>query len=158
AGEENQPVALTDNAEASTDQTPTAVDDRSDAHQPPTTADDDDRPLLSYGWFWGSISRRDAENLLRGKEEGTFLVRQSSDQRFLYSLSFRSNGKTMHTRIEYCDSLYWFYSNDSAASRHAEDGSPTLAGLIAEAMNQNNADNVFFYSRGLKSESSLHTV
>ena len=117
-----------------------------------------DQQIISYVWFWGSISRREAENLLRSKKDGSFLVRVSSDKRFLYSLSFRSNGKTMHTRIEHSNGLFFFYSNEANSNRTNE-GNATLGGLISVAMNQNNADSIFFYSRGLRSEqSSLHTV
>ncbi|KAH7637226.1 Suppressor of cytokine signaling 6 [Dermatophagoides farinae] len=119
----------------------------------------DNNELLSYGWYWGDISRRDAENLLRGREEGIFLVRKSSNQRFLYSLSFRSNGKTLHTRIECSNGLFAFYSNDSNSCKEEIDGSESLYDLISDAMNQNNAENIFFYSRGLQNnEASLHTI
>ncbi|KAH9412370.1 Suppressor of cytokine signaling 6 [Dermatophagoides pteronyssinus] len=119
----------------------------------------EDNEIFNYGWYWGDITRRDAENLLRGQEEGTFLVRKSSNQRFLYSLSFRSNGKTLHTRIEYSNGLFAFYSNDSKESKELIDGNSSLYDLISDAMNQNNAENIFFYSRGLhNNEASLHTI
>ncbi|KAJ6220458.1 hypothetical protein RDWZM_006270 [Blomia tropicalis] len=113
--------------------------------------------LIHYPWFWGSITRKEAESLLRGQKDGTFLIRESSDKRFLYSLSFRSNGKTMHTRIELIDEHYYFYSNEPCSNRQ-HDGTRTLAELINAAMNQNNADNIFFYSRGLRNQTSLYTV
>lgn len=144
------------NAETNTENT-NDIQDVTDGHCEEECATETDQSIVCYSWYWGNISRRDAENLLRGKEDGTFLVRKSSDQRFLYSLSFRSNGKTMHTRIEYSNKLFCFFSNDSSNNR-SNDGSSTLGGLISEAMNQNSADNIFFYSRGLKSESSLFTV
>ena len=137
-----------------------AVSEEPQADIPPIEMDEEEETnekIVGYVWFWGSISRREAESLLRGKKDGSFLVRESSDSRFLYSLSFRSNGKTMHTRIEHSNGLFFFYSNDSSSSR-TSDGSRTLGGLISVAMNQNNADSIFFYSRGLRNESSLHTV
>ena len=118
--------------------------------------------LVGYSWFWGGISRRDAEALLRGRKDGTFLVRNSSDRpRFLYSLSFRSLGKTMHTRIEKSGGRLYFSSTEHAAAYKAakkrgrrggegcqkrEEGSRSLGGLISIAMNYGD-ENIFFYSR-----------
>ena len=47
------------------------------------------------------MRRHEAEKKLSGSTDGTFLVRDSSDVNYLLSLSFRSVGKTYHTRIEY---------------------------------------------------------
>lgn len=38
---------------------------------------------------------------LKGKPDGSFLVRDSSDPRYILSLSFRSQGVTHHTRMEH---------------------------------------------------------
>jgi len=38
---------------------------------------------------------------LEDKPDGSFLVRDSSDERYILSLSFRSQGVTHHTRIEH---------------------------------------------------------
>lgn len=43
----------------------------------------------------------DAEMKLKGKPDGSFLVRDSSDPRYILSLSFRSQGVTHHTRMEH---------------------------------------------------------
>lgn len=43
----------------------------------------------------------DAEIKLKGKPDGSFLVRDSSDPRYILSLSFRSQGITHHTRMEH---------------------------------------------------------
>lgn len=118
---------------------------------------DQDQNHLNYGWFWGDITRKEAETLLRGQEEGSFLVRSKSDQRFLFSLSFRSNDRTLHTRIEFDQGLFYFYSN-SSSQKNEIDGSSSLAELISGAINQNNDENVFFYSRTHRNEVSLHSI
>ncbi|OXB52426.1 UNVERIFIED_CONTAM: hypothetical protein H355_010943, partial [Colinus virginianus] len=41
------------------------------------------------------------EMKLKGKPDGSFLVRDSSDPRYILSLSFRSQGITHHTRMEH---------------------------------------------------------
>ncbi len=56
---------------------------------------------LQCGWYWGPMNWEDAEMKLKGKPDGSFLVRDSSDPRYILSLSFRSQGVTHHTRMEH---------------------------------------------------------
>jgi len=42
-------------------------------------------------WYHGSISRRNAEQLLRIRREGSYLVRTSESNKLDYSLSVRSD-------------------------------------------------------------------
>jgi len=56
---------------------------------------------LQCGWYWGAMGFDEAEARLADKPDGTFLVRDSSDDRYILSLSFRSLGSTHHTRIEH---------------------------------------------------------
>ncbi|KAK7930096.1 hypothetical protein WMY93_006491 [Mugilogobius chulae] len=59
------------------------------------------RELEKCGWYWGPMNWGDAEMKLKGKPDGSFLVRDSSDPRYILSLSFRSQGVTHHTRMEH---------------------------------------------------------
>ncbi|NWT56318.1 SOCS7 protein, partial [Erythrocercus mccallii] len=59
------------------------------------------RELEKCGWYWGPMNWEDAEMKLKGKADGSFLVRDSSDPRYILSLSFRSQGITHHTRMEH---------------------------------------------------------
>ncbi|KAM7029651.1 suppressor of cytokine signaling 7 [Acridotheres tristis] len=59
------------------------------------------RELEKCGWYWGPMTWEDAEMKLKGKSDGSFLVRDSSDPRYILSLSFRSQGVTHHTRMEH---------------------------------------------------------
>ncbi|PIK33968.1 hypothetical protein BSL78_29206, partial [Apostichopus japonicus] len=54
-----------------------------------------------FGWYWGPMSWDDAETRLENTPDGSFLVRDSSDERHILSLSFRASGTTHHTRIEH---------------------------------------------------------
>ncbi|POI23448.1 hypothetical protein CIB84_012804, partial [Bambusicola thoracicus] len=60
-----------------------------------------DVSFLQCGWYWGPMNWEDAEMKLKGKPDGSFLVRDSSDPRYILSLSFRSQGITHHTRMEH---------------------------------------------------------
>lgn len=56
-------------------------------------------PLEKQGWYHGSISRLDAENLLRVLKEGSYLVRNSESSKHDYSLSLKSARGFMHMKI-----------------------------------------------------------
>ncbi|XP_022664496.1 suppressor of cytokine signaling 7-like [Varroa destructor] len=52
------------------------------------------------GWYWGPISGAVAERLLLQEPDGSFLLRDSSDEHHIFSLSFRLSGEVKHVRIE----------------------------------------------------------
>ena len=56
---------------------------------------------VQCGWYWGQLSFDEAEARLCDLDDGSFLVRDSSDDRYILSLSFRSQSTTHHTRIEH---------------------------------------------------------
>ncbi|KAI5651433.1 SH2 domain-containing protein [Phthorimaea operculella] len=56
-------------------------------------------PLDRQGWFHGTLSRVEAESLLRDADEGAFLVRNSESAKHDYSLSLKSTRGFMHMRI-----------------------------------------------------------
>ncbi|XP_021953294.1 uncharacterized protein LOC110850105 isoform X2 [Folsomia candida] len=53
------------------------------------------------GWYWGPFSSEAAEDLLRGEPDGSFIVRDSSDTHYIFSLTFKLNGLVRHCRIEH---------------------------------------------------------
>ncbi len=57
--------------------------------------------LLQYGWYWGPISGEAAERLLLNEPDGSFVVRDSSDDHYIFSLTFKLNGTVRHVRIEH---------------------------------------------------------
>lgn len=53
------------------------------------------------GWYWGPISGETAEKLLANEPDGSFVVRDSSDEHYIFSLTFKLNGFVRHVRIEH---------------------------------------------------------
>lgn len=98
--------------------------------------------LSKFGWYWGPITRREAERKLSGQPDGSFLVRDSSDERYLLSLSFRSYGKTLHTRIEHCNGKFIFDAQPDT------EGYPSIVDLIENSMNDPQTGICSFSRRG----------
>lgn len=56
--------------------------------------------LSKYGWYWGPLTQLEANQKLRGEADGSFLVRDSSSDQYVLTLSFRSHQQTFHTHID----------------------------------------------------------
>ena len=97
--------------------------------------------LSRYGWYWGPVSREEAEEKLAEQPEGAFLVRDSTDDRYLFSLSFRSSGRTLHTRVEYCNGEFSFYAQPRSDSYRS------MAELIEQCVLESQSG-IYCYSRG----------
>lgn len=107
--------------------------------------------LDKHGWYWGPLSRSEAEDTLRQYENGAFLVRNSSDQNYLFSLSFRSYSRTFHTRIEHTNGLFSFYSYPEPESY------TSVKQLIEESIRKSQYGFVC-YSKGRSSSSHAFPV
>jgi hypothetical protein len=57
--------------------------------------------LFQCDWYWGPICGTAAEQVLSNEPDGSFLVRDSSDDRYIFSLTFKLNGTVRHVRIEH---------------------------------------------------------
>jgi len=57
--------------------------------------------VKDHGWYWGPLSGEAAEKILSSEPDGSFLVRDSSDDHYIFSLSFKLNGGVRHVRIEH---------------------------------------------------------
>lgn len=99
--------------------------------------------LSRQGWYWGPISRVEAEARLEGLPDGSFLVRDSANDRYMLSLSFRSEGRSLHSRIEYSTGLFSFYTFPDSEN----DGFVTVVQLIDHAM-KFSREGIFCFSRG----------
>ncbi|XP_033211771.1 uncharacterized protein LOC117169476 [Belonocnema kinseyi] len=96
--------------------------------------------LSKYGWYWGPISGEEADSKLISESDGAFLVRDSSDDRYLLTLSFKSSGKLLHARMEHSGGLF-------SLCNHSENhGYTSVADLIDHSMSCSQSA-VFCYSR-----------
>ena len=64
--------------------------------------------VKDHGWYWGPLSGEAAENILSNEPDGSFLVRDSSDDHYIFSLSFKLNGGVRHVRIEHDHGTHLF--------------------------------------------------
>ncbi|XP_043203603.1 suppressor of cytokine signaling 7-like [Amphibalanus amphitrite] len=60
------------------------------------------------GWYWGPISCSSAEAILKNEPDGSFIVRDSSDDRYIFSLTFKLRGLIRHARIEHNNGNFSF--------------------------------------------------
>ncbi|XP_019397790.1 PREDICTED: suppressor of cytokine signaling 3 [Crocodylus porosus] len=58
------------------------------------------RKLQESGFYWSAVSGGEANALLRAEPAGTFLIRDSSDQRHLFTLSVKTEAGTKNLRIQ----------------------------------------------------------
>lgn len=68
--------------------------------------------ITASAFYWGKMDRYEAERLLDGKPEGTFLLRDSAQEEFLFSVSFRKYGRSLHARIEQFNHKFSFDCHD----------------------------------------------
>merc|ERR1712058_155394 len=57
--------------------------------------------VKDHGWYWGPLS---------GESDGSFVVRDSSDHHYIFSLTFKLNGVVRHVRIEHDQGNFSFGS------------------------------------------------
>uniref|UniRef100_UPI00358E9BE1 suppressor of cytokine signaling 5 isoform X1 n=2 Tax=Myxine glutinosa TaxID=7769 RepID=UPI00358E9BE1 len=76
-------------------------------------------------FYWGVMDRYEAEALLEGRPEGTFLLRDSAQEDYLFSVSFRRYGRSLHARVEQWNHNFSFDAHDPCVF-HA----PTVTSLL----------------------------
>lgn len=81
--------------------------------------------ITNCSFYWGKMDRYEAEKLLENKPEGTFLLRDSAQEEYLFSVSFRKYGRSLHARIEQWNHHFSFDSRDPGVF-----ASSTVCGLI----------------------------
>lgn len=66
--------------------------------------------VKDYGWYWGPISSEAAEKILSNEPDGSFIVRDSSDDHYIFSLTFKLNDYVRHVRIDHDQGNFSFGS------------------------------------------------
>ncbi|XP_053200002.1 suppressor of cytokine signaling 2 [Scomber japonicus] len=59
------------------------------------------KDLKNTGWYWGSLTANEAKEILQDAAEGTFLVRDSSQRDYLFTISAMTSAGPTNLRIEY---------------------------------------------------------
>ncbi|XP_077423078.1 suppressor of cytokine signaling 9 [Vanacampus margaritifer] len=75
--------------------------------------------------YWGVMDRYEAEGHLDGKPEGTFLLRDSAQEDYLFSVSFRRYGRSLHARVDQWNHNFSFDVRD-----HSVFHAPTVTALV----------------------------
>ncbi|CAL8299380.1 unnamed protein product [Merluccius merluccius] len=81
--------------------------------------------ITSLPCYWGVMDRYQAEALLDGRPEGTFLLRDSAQEDYLFSVSFRRYNRSLHARIEQWNQNFSFDAHDPCVFH-----SSTVTGLL----------------------------
>ncbi|KAL3997848.1 SH2 domain family protein [Acanthocheilonema viteae] len=55
--------------------------------------------IRGSSWYWGNMSWRDAEKVLMSQRPGTYLVRDSASDRYIFTISYRTKHSVHHTRL-----------------------------------------------------------
>ncbi|CAK9292366.1 unnamed protein product [Gordionus sp. m RMFG-2023] len=92
--------------------------------------------LDEFGWYWGPLTWIEAEKQLKNSSEGSFLIRDSTDDYHLFTLSFKTNGKIFHFRLQ---NLYNYM-----------DLIKNVKNSIWECLLLGNDDNNLFYKHSIK--------
>ncbi|CAO4360948.1 unnamed protein product [Caenorhabditis nigoni] len=112
-------------------------------------------------WFHSMISRENTEKLLRGKPDGTFLVRESTNFPGDFTLCMAYHGKVEHYRIEQtsggqltCDKEEYFSNLTQLVSHYKRDADGLCHRLVTPII----CETATFSSNGSSSFGSSSTV
>jgi len=81
--------------------------------------------ITRCSFYWGKMDRYEVERLLENRPDGTFLLRDSAQEEYLFSVSFRRYNRSLHARIEQWNHRFSFDSHDPGVY-----SSKTILGLI----------------------------
>uniref|UniRef100_A0A2K5XK17 Suppressor of cytokine signaling 6 n=1 Tax=Mandrillus leucophaeus TaxID=9568 RepID=A0A2K5XK17_MANLE len=109
------------------------------------------KKLAKQGWYWGPITCWEAEGKLASVPDGCFLDQDSSEECYLLSLSFRSHGETLHTRIEHSNGRFSFYEQPGV------EGHTSIVDLTEHSI-KDSENGAFCYSRSQVPGSATYLV
>ncbi|XP_058063903.1 uncharacterized protein LOC131213792 isoform X2 [Anopheles bellator] len=94
--------------------------------------------IFRFGWYWGPITSEGAEKILSNEPDGSFLVRDSSDDHYIFSLTFKLNGTVRHVRIDQDQGSFSFGSCAKFKSR-------TIMEFIENAVEHSRSGRYLFF-------------
>ncbi len=100
--------------------------------------------LSTVSWYWPELSAMCAEKTLHEKPDGTFLVRKSSTSGFMFTVTYKIEGKVGNLRVQCQNGVFCLSFLDPSQPRE-----PTIQGLI-EKLNKLTSKDTF--ACGLKRE------
>ncbi|KAI6182858.1 Mediator complex subunit 23 [Aphelenchoides bicaudatus] len=62
--------------------------------------------LRQQQWYWGNISTKKTEQLLKNRPAGTFLVRDSRSEHYFFSFSYQTAAGVFHSHIVLHNGIY----------------------------------------------------
>ncbi|XP_062874578.1 suppressor of cytokine signaling 3a [Trichomycterus rosablanca] len=74
--------------------------------------------LQESGFYWASISGKEAGAMLASQPSGTFLIRDSADQQHFFTLSVKTPSGTKNVRVQ-CDNYAFFLQTEPEGERAA---------------------------------------
>lgn len=57
------------------------------------------REVESQGWYWGAISAKESKKLLENQPSGTFLVRDSQSDNYIFTIVYKTTNIVGQTRV-----------------------------------------------------------
>ncbi|ESO06373.1 hypothetical protein HELRODRAFT_160540 [Helobdella robusta] len=79
------------------------------------------KQMRNEPWYWGPCNGEAAQAYLHACPDGTFMLRDSSDDWHVLTVSYRVNSRTRHVRIDHCrDKICVKYSTTSTMISVAE--------------------------------------
>ncbi|XP_017771704.1 PREDICTED: uncharacterized protein LOC108559077 isoform X2 [Nicrophorus vespilloides] len=96
------------------------------------------RKVKDYGWYWGPLSSEAAEKILSNEPDGSFIVRDSSDDHYIFSLTFKLNNSVRHVRIEHDQGNFSFGSCTKFKSQ-------TIVDFIENAVEHSRSGRYLFF-------------
>ncbi|KAI4470315.1 phosphatidylinositol 3-kinase regulatory subunit [Holotrichia oblita] len=96
------------------------------------------RRVKDCGWYWGPLSSEAAEKILSNEPDGSFIVRDSSDDHYIFSLTLKLNNSVRHVRIEHDQGNFSF-------GNYTKFKSQTIVEFIENAVEHSRSGRYLFF-------------
>ncbi|XP_078698321.1 suppressor of cytokine signaling 2-like [Branchiostoma floridae x Branchiostoma belcheri] len=104
--------------------------------------------LEDCGWYWGALTAGQSKAVLRTKEDGTFLVRDSENSAHLFSLSVKTPRGPTSVRIQYTEDGKFRLDSDKKSDTPEFDCVVTLVDYYVKQSAEENAQHFWLEPNG----------